>query len=66
MYDAQTSEDLKEALDEYISGLKILPREWSTDHKIEPPANVKPKITNEMEEDIDEDRRLAIVTFAIH
>ena len=41
-----------------MSWLKILPREWSTEHKIDPPTSIKKKkITNEMDEEIDEDRR---------
>lgn len=58
MYSATSEQDVREALDEYMSGLKILPRNWNTEHKIEPPAAVRKKVTDEMEEEVDEDRRM--------
>ena len=54
---AQNVEDVRLALDEYMSSLKILPKDWPEEHKIDPPSNVSKKITDEMEEEIDEDRR---------
>jgi len=56
IYSAQDSEEILEALDDYTNGLKILPRQWDTEHKIEPPKTVKKKLIDELEE-IDEDRR---------
>ena len=42
-----------------MSNLKILPKDWPEEQKIDPPSNFtkKGKITDEMEEEIDEDRR---------
>jgi hypothetical protein len=54
---AQNVEDVRLALDEYMSSLKILPKDWPEGHKIDPPSNVNKKITDEMDEEIDEDRR---------
>lgn len=54
---AQSGDDLKLALDEYMSFLKILPKDWPEEQKLDPPANVRKKIKDEMEEEIDEDRR---------
>jgi len=57
---SQTIEDVKLALDGYMSNLKILPKDWPEEQKIDPPSNFtkKGKITDEMEEEIDEDRRM--------
>ena len=41
-----------------MSGVRLLPKDWPKDHKIDPPPNVKNAITDEMEEEIDEDRRM--------
>ena len=54
---AQNSDDIRQALDEYMSNLKILPKDWPEEHKIDPPHPRK-KIKDEMEEEIDEDRRM--------
>ena len=45
-----------------MSNLKILPKDWPEEQKIDPPSNFskKGKITDEMEEEIDEDRRYSI------
>ena len=58
MQNATCQEDVKLALDEYMTSLKILPKDWPDEQKIEPPAKVRKKITDEMEEEIDEDRRM--------
>ena len=60
----QTVEDVKLALDGYMSSLKILPKDWPEEQKIDPPSNFtkKGKITDEMEEEIDEDRRYNLVS----
>ena len=60
---AQNVEDVRLALDEYMSNLKILPKDWPEEHKIDPPTNVNKKITDEMEEEIDEDRRYSQIDF---
>ena len=56
MYTAQTREDILSALDDYTSGIRVLPREWQGDHKIDPPPKKTKKLGDELEE-IDEDRR---------
>lgn len=57
MYSAQAREDILSALDDYTHGIRVLPREWQGDHKIEPPPKkVNTKLGDELEE-IDEDRR---------
>ena len=59
MLNAACSEDVKLALDEYMTSLKILPKDWPDEHKIDPPTKVaKKKVADEMEEEIDEDRRM--------
>jgi hypothetical protein len=60
---AETPDDVREALDEYMSGLKILPKDWNTDYKLDPPTNVNKKIMDELEEEIDEDRRYISARF---
>ena len=54
---AKNAEDVRFALDDYMGNLKILPKHWPEEHKIDPPTNVSKKVTDEMEEEIDEDRR---------
>ena len=56
MYSANTREDILSALDDYTSGIRVLPREWQGDHKIDPPPKKTKKLGDELEE-IDEDRR---------
>ena len=56
---ASCAEDVKLALDEYMTHLKILPKDWPDEAKIDPPnSKVRKKINDEMEEEIDEDRRM--------
>ena len=36
-----------EAFDAYMSGVRLLPKDWPKDHKIDPPPNVKNAITGD-------------------
>ncbi len=55
---AQTGDEVRLAFDEYMSYLKILPKDWPEDAKVEPPSPSRRKIKEEVEEEIDEDRRM--------
>ena len=57
---AQNANDVTQALDEYMSSLKILPKDWPEEQKIDPPTKINKKIKDENEEEIDEDRRLVL------
>lgn len=57
MYAAQNGDQVRRTFDEYMTTLKILPRDWPPHHKLDPPSNVNKVIKNEIEEEIDEDRR---------
>ena len=58
VYNAKDNSDVLEAFDSYMSGVKLLPKEWPQGHKIDPPAKIKTTITDEVDEEIDEDRRM--------
>lgn len=55
---ASCPEDVKLALDGYMTSLKLLPKDWPDEAKIDPPTKVRKKVIDEMEEEIDEDRRM--------
>ena len=60
LQEADTKDDIMEALDEYVDNIKTLPRDWNVKNYIEPPAgeNEKEKELQENVEDaIDDDRR---------
>ena len=66
VHGAQNVEEVQASLDEYMSSLKILPKDWPEEQKIDPPANVRKKIKDEDEdEEIDEDRRYVFIFFPI-
>ncbi len=58
LYCAKTKDEIKDALDAYTSGLKLLPRDYDADlNKIEPPTK-SARVKLEEDEEIDEDRRM--------
>ena len=46
-YNAKDGNDILEAFDAYMSGVRLLPKDWPKDHKIDPPPNVKNAITGD-------------------
>ena len=62
MYMAISKEEILSTLDAYTQGIRVLPRDWDADHKIEPPStSTKKKLGDELEE-IDEDRRKVYIS----
>lgn len=60
IHEADSKEDIVEALDEYVDSIKTLPRDWNVKNYIEPPKgeDEKEKELQVNEEDvIDDDRR---------
>ena len=46
-YNAKDGNDILETFDAYMSGVRLLPKDWPKDHKIDPPPNVKNAITGD-------------------
>ena len=55
--EADSKEDIVEALDDYVDNIKTLPRDWNVKNYIEPPSgeNEKERELQEKEENVIDD-----------